>query len=814
MGDLPFDDTKLRQSLRDLSQDLEVDIDRIIDTMHLHLGRQQSVQSSKDEVTKICTDLIMEDPDYDKLASRWELHHLYETCAPTFSGFIEALAQDKDPITHQPSTSFDPTFRRFIRKNAKVLDEWIDHTEDERLSTFALTTLTNAYLLKDSKLQIAELPQYAYMRTAVFTSMPDLAAIKKAYFLFSTGKMTHATPTLFNSGLVCSQLASCFVLTILADSIRGIYNTHTQVALISKHAGGIGLSVTKIRARGSPIHGTGGKSNGLVPMIRVFNNTARYVDQGGGKRKGAFALYVEPWHADIREFLDLRKMGPPELRAPDLHYGLWVPDLFMRRVEEGKNWSLFCPNNCPKLLDCHGEEWEANYIAYEKQYEKIAKESPELIKHDPYHRMPARDLMDLIVTAQAETGEPFMAYKDRVNECCNQKNSGIVRSLNLCTEITLITPPSKVDPTRYEIGVCNLCSIALNRFVTEGKEGKEVDHTALFDVVRFATKSLNRVIDRTYYPLPEAKESNMAHRPIGIGVQGFADLLEILEVPFESKEAGKINREVFETLYFAALFSSNEEARRHGTYSTYEGSPMSKGILHFDNEIYKKTVLTPRWRWDLLRSNIKKHGVRNSLLVAPMPTASTAHILGNSESFNPYKSLMYVRRTLTGEYVQLRPSFVKRMKALNLWTPELRVKIMAGEGSIQHITEIPPKIREIYKTVYEIELKSLCNLALERAPFIDQSQSFNCYMKNPTKKKLRTFHMYMFKGGAKTGMYYNRTEAATDAIPITLLQKMKKIQAKERGGKHEDSMMPLKSKGKKTFQLDSTCEDECLACGS
>ena len=580
------------------------------------------------------------------------------------------------------------------------------------------------------------------MRVAVGIHKEDLDSAIETYNYMSEGWFTHATPTLFNSGTPKPQMSSCFLLTTKEDSIPGIYDTLKQCAQISQSAGGIGLSIHDIRAMGSYIKGTNGTSNGIVPMLRVFNDTARYVDQGGGKRKGSFAIYMEPWHADVFDFLDLRKNhGKEEQRARDLFYALWTPDLFMKRVEENGDWTLMCPHECPGLSDTHGKNFEKLYTKYESE-----GKGRKTIK--------AQELWFKILESQIETGTPYMLYKDSANEKSNQKNLGTIKSSNLCTEIIEYTAPD-------EVAVCNLASIALPKFVIDGK----FDHEKLFKVTYRVTKNLDKVIDANYYPVPEARNSNMRHRPIGIGVQGLADAFILMRQAFESKEAKQLNKDIFETIYYAALTASKDLAIEKGTYESYKGSPVSKGILQFDMWNVKPS---DRWEWDLLREEIQKNGVRNSLLVAPMPTASTAQILGNNECFEPYTSNIYTRRVLSGEFIIVNKHLLRDLVKLGIWDDRLKNKLMASNGSIQNIDEIPENIKNLYKTAWEISQKVLLDMAADRGAFIDQSQSLNIFMENANFAKLTSMHFYGWKAGLKTGMYYLRTKSATDAIKFTL----------------------------------------------
>ena len=582
------------------------------------------------------------------------------------------------------------------------------------------------------------------MRVAVGIHGEDIAAAIETYNLLSEKWFTHATPTLFNAGTPKPQLSSCFLLTMQDDSIDGIYDTLKQCAKISQSAGGIGLSIHNIRAKGSYIKGTGGNSNGIVPMLRNFDMTARYVDQGGGKRKGSFAIYLEPWHADIFDFLDMKKNhGKEEMRARDLFYALWISDLFMKRVENNEMWSLFCPNEAPGLAEVWGEDFERLYEKYEKEgrYRRQVK---------------AQDLWFEVLESQIETGTPYILYKDAANRKSNQKNLGTIKSSNLCTEIIEYTAPD-------EVAVCNLASLALPKYVTE--EGR-FDHQKLYEITKVATRNLNKVIDINYYPVPEARNSNMRHRPIGLGVQGLADVFILLRMPFDSEEARRLNEDIFETIYFAAMEASMEASKVHGPYETFKGSPVSKGIFQFD--MWGVTPKSGRWDWENLKREVKQHGVRNSLLVAPMPTASTSQILGNNECFEPYTSNIYTRRTLSGEFIIANKHLMKDLMSLGLWSETMRQKLIAANGSIQNIPEIPQNIKDIYRTVWEISQKSIIDMSADRGAYICQSQSLNIHLTNPNFGKLTSMHFHAWKKGLKTGMYYLRTTAAADAIKFTL----------------------------------------------
>lgn len=689
-------------------------------------------------------------PDYALLASRIAVSNLHKKTKKSFTEVMADLYNYVDPITKQPASLLAEDVWEVIQANSEFLDSTIIYDRDFNYDYFGFKTLERSYLLKVDG-EVSERPQHMLLRVSVGIHKDDLESVVETYNMMSEGWFTHATPTLFNSGTPKPQMSSCFLLTVKEDSIGGIYDTLKQTAQISQNAGGIGLAIHDIRAKGSYIKGTNGTSNGIVPMLRVFNDTARYVDQGGGKRKGSFAIYVEPWHADIFDFLDLKKNhGKEENRARDLFYALWIPDLFMKRVEEDGVWTLMCPNECPGLTDSWGADFEKRYTQYEK-----SGRGRETIR--------AQELWQRIIDSQIETGTPYMLYKDAANSKSNQQNLGTIRSSNLCTEIIEYTAPD-------EVAVCNLASIALPKFVKNG----EFDHQRLFDVAYRVTKNLNRIIDRNYYPIPEARKSNMRHRPIGIGVQGLADAFILLRHPFDSPEARTLNRDIFETIYYAALTASKDLAQAEGTYETYEGSPASKGILQFDMWGVEPTK---RWEWAVLKSEIKQHGLRNSLLLAPMPTASTAQVLGNNECFEPYTSNMYNRRVLSGEFIVVNKHLLRDLTKLGLWDDEMKNKLVAHNGSVQNITEIPDNLKAIYKTAWEISQKALIDMAADRGAFICQSQSLNIFMENATFGKLTSMHFYGWKKGLKTGMYYLRTKAARDAIKFTVDKKYQEAPA-------------------------------------
>lgn len=684
-------------------------------------------------------------PDYATLAARIAISNLHKQTEKSFSATIEKLYRYVDPKNGKPAPLISDEVYLVVMEHADLLDSTIIYDRDYNFDYFGFKTLERSYLLKMDGV-IEERPQHMLMRVSVGIHGKDIAAAIETYHLMSEKWFIHATPTLFNAGTPKPQLSSCFLLTMQEDSIPGIFGTLKQCAEISQSAGGIGLSMHKIRATGSYIKGTNGTSNGIVPMLRVFNDTARYVDQGGGKRKGAFAVYLEPWHADVFEFLDLKKNhGKEENRARDLFYALWIPDLFMQRVKENGEWPLFCPNEAPGLADVHGEEFNQLFFKYERE-----NRARRVVK--------AQDLWFKIMESQIETGTPYMLYKDAANGKSNQKNLGTIRSSNLCTEIIEYTAPD-------EVAVCNLGSLALSQFVSDGV----FDHKRLFEVTKVLTRNLNKIIDVNYYPVPEAEKSNMRHRPIGIGVQGLADAFILMRLPFDSDGARKLNKEIFETIYFGALTASNELAAKNGTYETYEGSPASKGILQYDMWGVEPS---DRWDWIGLKAEIQKTGLRNSLLLAPMPTASTSQILGNNECFEPYTSNIYTRRTLSGEFIVVNKHLLKDLIALNLWNDDMKHRLMAANGSIQEFEEVPADLRELYKTSWEIKQKVIIDMAAERGAFICQSQSMNVFVQDANFGKLTSMHFYAWEKGLKTGMYYLRTKSAADAIKFTVDAKM------------------------------------------
>jgi len=751
-------------------------------------------------------------PDYAILAARIAVSNLHKNTKKSFSRTIKELYQYLDPKTNEKAALISDEIYEIIMNNAERLDAAIVQTRDFNFDYFGFKTLERSYLLRMNN-KVVERPQHMLMRVAVGIHQEDIESAIETYNLMSEKWFIHATPTLFNAGTPKPQLSSCFLLAMQDDSIPGIFDTLKQAAVISQSAGGIGLSIHNIRATGSYIKGTNGSSNGIVPMLRVYNDTARYVDQGGGKRKGAFAVYLEPWHADIMDFLELRKnQGKEELRARDLFYAMWIPDLFMKRVKAEGDWSLFCPHEAPGLYDCYGEEFEQLYDKYEQE-----GRARKVIK--------ARELWLKILDSQIETGTPYMLYKDHVNRKSNQKNLGTIRSSNLCTEIMEFT-------SKDEVAVCNLASINLSRFVDP--EAKTFDFQRLFDITYTVTKNLNKVIDINYYPVPEARNSNMRHRPIGIGVQGLADAFLLLRHSFDSEEARILNKNIFETIYFAALTASKDLAKKDGHYQSYPGSPISEGILQFDMWGVKPT---DRWDWDGLRKDIKKHGVRNSLLLAPMPTASTSQILGNNECFEPYTSNIYTRRVLSGEFVVVNKHLLKDLIELGLWGDEMKNALIANNGSIQSIEGIPAEIKDMYKTIWEIKQRAIIDMSADRGAFIDQSQSLNLFMEEPNYAKMTSMHFYAWEKGLKTGMYYFRTRSAVDPIKFTVdFEKAKKAnelvkKQKVAMSSTTDTVQPeifamadMPTMPAKAAATDTSAEDQiscsldnpdgCLMCGS
>lgn len=779
--------------------------------------------------------LTTKHPDYSTLAARLAITALHKETKKSFSETVSDLYKYVDPKTRKHSPIVSKNFYDIVKKHADELDSAIVHSRDHNFDYFGFKTLEKSYLLKlDGK--VAERPQYMYMRTALQVCGEDIQGVIDTYNLLSEGYYTHATPTLFNSGTTRPQLSSCFLLDTESDSIEGIFNTLKESAQISKNAGGIGISFTKVRAKGTYIAGTNGTSNGIIPFLKIFNETARAVDQGGGKRKGSIAIYMEPWHADIMDFLDLRKnQGKDEIRARDLFLAMWTNDLFMERVDLDEDWSLMCPHECPGLTETYGQEFRDLYVGYEAEgrFKKVVK---------------AREVWNKILESQIETGTPYILYKDSINEKSNQSNIGVVRSSNLCAEIVEATGITKVQKeilqnkelldslglgsfygqeSVNETAVCNLASIALPKFVNKNKT---YNHNKLFDVAYQATVNLNKVIDVNFYPSEAARFSNLLHRPIGLGVQGLADVFFLLGITYDSDEAKSLNKEIFETIYYASIKASCELAKVEGAYPTFAGSPISEGKFQFD---LWGTKPTKRWDWDKLREDIKKYGVRNSLTTCIMPTASTASILGNEASCEAQTSNMYTRGVLSGTFIIVNKYLVKELVKLGIWSDNIRRKIIAENGSVQNIPEIPTNVKEIFKTVYEIKQRDVIDMAAERGAFIDQTQSMNIFMDSPNFAKLTAMHFYGWgrralmkdeqgveiipqgenteviydksgkprfyrekKSALKTGIYYLRNKAAGDAVKFTTQEEVKSV---------EDQMAEI------SCSLDG---DDCMACGS
>tara|TARA_B100001769_G_scaffold162342_1_gene127594 strand:- start:202 stop:2565 length:2364 start_codon:yes stop_codon:yes gene_type:complete len=736
-----------------------------------------STQELDELAAETAATLTTKHPDYATLAARISISNLHKTTSKSFSNTIKRLYTYTNQKTQENASLISKDVYGIINKNAAILDSSIIYDRDFNYDYFGFKTLQKSYLLKlDGK--VVERPQHMLMRVAVGIHHDDIDSVIETYNLLSEKWFTHATPTLFNAGTPKPQLSSCFLLTMQEDSIDGIYNTLKQCAKISQSAGGIGLSIHNVRGTGSYIKGTNGVSNGIIPMLRNFDMTARYVDQGGGKRKGSFAIYLEPWHCDVFEFLQLKKNhGKEELRARDLFYAMWIPDLFMKRVEENESWSLFSPDEAPNLHETYGKEFEKLYTKYEKE-----GKARKTVK--------AQDLWFEILESQIETGNPYILYKDHANKKSNQKNLGTIKSSNLCTEIIEYTSPD-------EIAVCNLASIALNMFV---KEDSTYDFKKLYDITKVITKNLNKVIDVNYYPVEEARNSNMRHRPIGIGVQGLADAFILMKYPFDSNEAKQLNKDIFETIYYAAMEASMELSKKEGPYETYKGSPVSKSIFQFD--MWGITPNSNRWDWTKLKQKVKKHGVRNSLLLAPMPTASTSQILGNNECFEPYTSNLYTRRVLSGEFIVVNKHLLNDLIELDLWNDKMKDKIMEQNGSIQNINEIPDNIKLLYRTVWEVSQKSIIEMAADRGAYICQSQSMNIHMQDANFGKLTSMHFHAWKLGLKTGLYYLRTKAAADAIKFTIV-KEEKENSKEK-----------KSENQEAIQCSIENQDDCEMCGS
>jgi len=783
---------KITARVRKLCYGLNDLVDPIKVSMRVIEGVYDGVSTSELDnlAAEISATLTTTHPDYAKVAARIAVSNLHKNTKKSFSETMTDLHNYVNPRTGKKASMIAKDVYKIMMNNADKLDSTIIYNRDFGYDFFGFKTLERSYLLKING-QIVERPQHMLMRVAIGIHKEDIDAAIETYELMSKRFFTHATPTLFNAGTPKPQMSSCFLLQMQEDSIDGIYDTLKQTAKISQSAGGIGLSMHNVRATGSYIRGTNGTSNGIVPMLRVYNDTARYVDQGGGKRKGSFAMYLEPWHADVFQFLDLKKNhGKEEMRARDLFYAMWIPDLFMKRVEENGEWTLMCPNECPHLFDTYGDEFDKLYTKYEE-----AGKGRKTIK--------ARELWEKILEAQIETGNPYMLYKDAVNRKSNHKNLGTIRSSNLCTEIMEYT-------AKDEVAVCNLASIAIPMYVSENAQGEKFfDHKKLFKVTKKITKNLDTVIDQNYYPVKEAENSNFRHRPVGIGIQGLADAFIMLRLPFTSDEAKELNQEIFETIYFAALTASMELAKAKEPYSTYNGSPISKGEFQFNMWNVSEDDLSGRWDWKKLRNQILEHGVRNSLLVAPMPTASTSQILGNNEAFEPYTSNIYTRRVLSGEFIVVNKHLLEDLVELNLWNNEMKEEIMRANGSIQHIDIIPQNLKDLYKTVWEMSMKDIIDMSRQRGYFIDQSQSMNLFMQDPDYGKLTSMHFYAWKSGLKTGMYYLRTKSAVNAIQFTVSKKKDELPV----GAVEEK--PLTGEELKKMLINAQNNpDDCEMCGS
>lgn len=754
-----------------------VDLDSVVDSVAA--GVPDSV--STDELLLLMAESLASRttmyPDYSLLAGRVEMEKIYQSTEISFSAYIANIAK----LTNTVSQSTLVT----ILENAAKYDSAIDATRDAELSYFAIKTLSKSYLLRIND-KVAETPQFMFMRVAVGIHGSDTAAAIETYHLMSQKYFIHASPTLFNSGTTYPHLSSCFLLAMEDDSIDGIYKTLHKTALISKASGGIGLHIHNIRASGSKIASSNGTSSGLVPMLRVFNNTARYVDQGGNKRPGAFAIYLEPWHADIFEVLDLKKNhGKEEMRARDLFYAMWIPDLFMERVQSDGDWSCFSPDTAPGLADCHGEEFRKLYESYESQglAAKVVK---------------AQKLWDAILSSQIETGGPYMLYKDACNEKSNQRNLGTIKSSNLCCEIVQYSSPE-------ETAVCNLGSLGLPKFVTESG----FDHGKLHEVTKELVNNLNRIIDVGAYPIESARKSNTKHRPLAVGVQGLADVFLMLNLAFDSPEAQQLNIDIFETIYHAAVEKSMELAIKEGPYASFSGSPASQGLLQFDLWKHKPSGLYSDW--DELKQKVVRHGMRNSLLVAPMPTASTSQILGYNECFEPYTSNIYTRRVLAGEFQVVNKYLVKKLCRLGLWSSKMKENILVANGSVMDIEEIPIDVRNVFRTVWEISQRKIIDMAVDRAKFIDQLQSLNIHIPAPTKAKLTSCHFHTWKLGLKTGLYYLRTQSASRAIQFTVEQRSVRMKRKI-DEVDEKSTRELTPESQGLSPIDPSTAEVCRAC--
>uniref|UniRef100_A0A6C0IF41 ribonucleoside-diphosphate reductase n=1 Tax=viral metagenome TaxID=1070528 RepID=A0A6C0IF41_9ZZZZ len=751
----PISFDKVLGRIRKASKNLLVNPDSLAQQVLARI--YDGVKTSEiDELTaQLAASLSTSHPDYGILASRITVSNHQQNTEASFTNVMIRLANQIDPKTEEKLSYINDDIINIVNEKGKEIDNHIDHDRDYLFDYFGFKTLEKSYLLRDSNRKVLERPQHLWMRTSLALWGNDLKKVFETYDYMSQKYFTHATPTLFNAGTLRQQMSSCFLLAMDEDSVRGIYKTLGDCAAISKYAGGIGLHLHNVRARGSLIKGTNGMSNGIVPMLRVFNNTARYIDQGGGRRNGSFAMYLEPWHADVEDFLRMKNnTGAEEERARDLFYALWVPDLFMKRVEKDGMWSLFCPNEAPGLADVVGNEFEALYTKYEaeKRYRKQVK---------------AQKLWFEVLDSQIETGTPYLLYKDAANLKSNQQNLGVIKSSNLCTEILEYSSPE-------ETAVCNLASIGLPTFVkdemithNDGISYKEkvFDFEKLKKVVRIIVRNLNKVIDINYYPTKETKVSNMRHRPIGIGVQGLADVFALLKMSWESKEASELNKKIFEHIYYASLETSMELAKKDGPYESFQGSPASKGILQFDMWSVKPSDTL---EWDKLKKQVVKHGLRNSLLVAPMPTASTSQILGFNECFEPITTNIYSRRTLAGEFIVINKYLMKELLDMGVWNDIMKQKIIAHNGSIQLLDELPLEMRNRYKTSWELSQKILIDMAADRGAYICQSQSLNLFVADPNYAKLTSMHFYAWKKGLKTGCYYLRTKAPVAAQKFTV----------------------------------------------
>ena len=752
--DVQFD--KITTRIKNLCKGLDMDfVDPAAVTMKVNQGIFSGVTTRElDELAaQTCAYMSTNHPDYSILAARICLSNLHKETESDFCTLVEKLRYYVHPVTGEPAPLVSAEVVEVANKHASEIQRALD-SNLESYDFFAFKTLEKSYLLRMHG-KVAERPHQLLMRVSIGIHGDDISKVLRTYHMMSEKKFTMATPTLFNAGTPCPQMSSCFLMTMKEDSIGGIYDTLKNCAMISKYAGGIGLSIHDVRSSNSYIRGTNGTSNGLVPMLRVFNNTARYVDQGGGRRKGSIAVYLEPWHADVESFLDLRKNQGNELeRARDLFYALWVPDLFMKRVEANGVWSLFCPNEAPGLSDVYGEAFEKLYVEYESR--------PGLARKT----LNARDLWDRVLDAQVETGTPYILFKDAANSKSNQKHLGVIKSSNLCTEIMEYTD-------KDEIAVCNLASINLSAMVVDPYNvDSKFDFDLLEKTAEIVTDNLNKVIDKNFYPVIEARRSNMRHRPIGIGVQGLADAFIMMRLPFDSAKASELNRQIFETIYYGAMKASMSEALLVGPHESFRGSPLSKGQFQFDLWGVKPS---DRYDWDDLRSKVIKFGVRNSLLVAPMPTASTAQILGNNESVEPYTSNVYTRRVLAGEFAVLNKHLLRDLTGLGIWDDALKEKLLKNQGSVQNIAEVPLGLREIYKTVWELPQRVILDQAAERGPFVCQSQSMNIHMADPSRGKLTSMFFYGWKKGLKTGMYYLRTRPKADAIQFAVDKSVKNV---------------------------------------